>query len=74
MEGVHIECKKREKFTGNFLFASLNLFKYLTPSRRDDLISLAYLLIYYLLGEVTWASKIYQVGNIFEQVRKIKIR
>ena len=39
---------KKETFHGNVVFSSLNQLKFHATSRRDDLISLFYLLIYLL--------------------------
>ena len=41
-----------EIFRGNFLFASVNAFIFQTLSRRDDLISLGYLLVYLIDGDI----------------------
>ena len=43
---VHIDEHEIETFRGNMIFASLNQLKFQMTSRRDDLISLCYLLIY----------------------------
>ena len=45
---VHVEQTEVESFRGNMIFASLNQLNFLETSRRDDLISLCYLLIYLL--------------------------
>lgn len=46
--GLHIEKKFLNTFTGNFLFASLNSCRGNNKSRRDDIESLMYLLVYML--------------------------
>ena len=46
--GEHIKLKKVESFRGNLKFASLNQLGFFCTSRRDDLISLCYLLVYLL--------------------------
>ena len=38
--------KRETVFKGNIIFASMHLFNMKSPSRRDDLISLSYLLLY----------------------------
>ena len=43
--GKHVPKKLLSEFRGNFLFASLNQLNFKTTSRRDDLISLFYLLV-----------------------------
>ena len=46
----HIEKGRLETFRGNMELGSLNQMKFHTTSRRDDLISLFYLLIFMLKG------------------------
>lgn len=46
--GKHIKEEEVDVFRGNMVFASVNMFDFKTPSRRDDLMSLCYLLIYLL--------------------------
>lgn len=46
----HIEPQEIQTFRGNMIFASLNQLNFQMTSRRDDLISLCYLLIYLLNG------------------------
>ena len=50
--GYHIEPSDTESFRGNIYFSSVNQLKYKTASRRDDLHSLVYLMIYLLNGGV----------------------
>ena len=44
----HIKKKRVDAFRGNVAFASLNQMKFHSTSRRDDLISLFYFLVYLL--------------------------
>lgn len=44
--GDLIKNKKELVFKGNIIFASKHLFNMESPSRRDDFISLCYLLVY----------------------------
>lgn len=46
--GVHIQKKQLFKFSGNFLFASLNSCRGHNKSRRDDIEAAFYVLIYLL--------------------------
>lgn len=48
MTGEHVDKRTLEAFRGNVLLASLNQLKYHTTSRRDDIISLFYMLVYLL--------------------------
>lgn len=44
---THIDfCSQTDLFEGNLLFASLDQMKFLKTSRRDDIISVYYLIIY----------------------------
>ena len=45
---AHIEQNDVDSFRGNMIFASLNQLNFLETSRRDDLLSLCYMLIYLL--------------------------
>lgn len=47
-KGNHIKEDILDKFRGNLLFASQSQMEFYTTSRRDDLISLCYILIFML--------------------------
>ena len=55
-KGNHINQKKYQKFVGTLKYASLNILNSLTPSRRDDLESFLYVLIYLYKGSLPWES------------------
>ena len=44
--GKHIKEETLDRFRGNIIFASLPQLQFSATSRRDDLISLCYLLVY----------------------------
>lgn len=69
----HKEMETSVKFSGNFLFQSYNAFKALTLSRRDDLISLAYLLVFYFDGTPKWADEIDDDKPYYDQFRDAKL-
>ena len=46
--------EKGQHFMGNIRYASLNIHKGYTHSRRDDIESLLYILIYLHLGKLPW--------------------
>ena len=48
--GDHIKQMDENLFKGNFLYASVNAFNFVSLGRRDDLISLIYLLVYLVDG------------------------
>lgn len=56
-EGKHIAATKERFFQGNLIFASKHCFNLVTHSRRDDLISLAYLLLYLIDGDLAFLTK-----------------
>ena len=65
----HIECKSYKKMIGkNIIFGSINNLIGFELSRRDDLQSLAYMLIYFVKGFLPWDNL-----NIKKSEEKIKI-
>ena len=54
--GVHKEIIFNKKLTGTAKYASLNVLEGMEPSRRDDLLSLGYVLIYCLNGSLPWEN------------------
>ena len=52
--GEHIACKTDRTPIGTLDYMSLNVHKGLTPSRRDDLESIGYTLLYLMNGGLPW--------------------
>ena len=54
--GNHIKCTPVKKFVGSLRYASINALRLREQSRRDDLESIGYMLIYLIKGKLPWDS------------------
>ena len=54
MTGQHIDSHGMNYFVGTAGFSSLNSHKEIEQSRRDDLESLANIMIYFKMGSLPW--------------------
>lgn len=75
--GAHMKKKNSNVFHGNMMFATLSQFEFETTSRKDDLISLCYLMIYLLNdGKVPYSIENFTVEKsisaLFKKVKKVK--
>ena len=52
--GNHIVYNKNANFTGSYRFSSIRNHKGILQSRRDDLESIGYMLLYFLKGKLPW--------------------
>ena len=72
--GKHILPRLTKKFTGTLSYASPNVTKGKESSRRDDLISLGYVLIKLLKGDLPWATNFKEInGKLFDKLFYLKI-
>ena len=60
----HIPIKKTSSLIGSFNYASINSHDFNELSRRDDLESLGYMLVYFYLGELPWREKYENAKNM----------
>ena len=68
----HIEMKSTHNLIGSRTYASINAHDYLELSRRDDMESLGYMMLYFYLGELSWQDLI--VGSNKDIDEEIKNR
>ena len=71
--GKHIQISELKKFTGSIMFASANSLKLLEQSRRDDLESIGYMIIYLMQGNLPWQKiRVVNKKESYLKVARIK--
>jgi serine/threonine protein kinase len=68
--GEHISKRKITKLIGSINYASLNVHDSIEPSRRDDLESVIYVLIYLYFGKLDWGH-IMSISTVYEMKKNI---
>ena len=69
----HFPFKKNNKLIGNARYSSINALNGGTQSRRDDLESLGYLLVYLILGRLPWQGFIsHSKEDKYYKIKEIK--
>ena len=68
--GEHILKNKINKIIGSINYISLNVHDLIEPSRRDDLESIIYILIYLYCGNLNWENSM-SITGIYEMKKNI---
>lgn len=77
--GNHIEYRTTTNFTGSLRYSSIRNHKGIEQSRRDDLESIGYMLIFFLKGKLPWqglkgSTKSKRSTNIFNIKKNISLQ
>ena len=69
----HFPFIQKNKFVGNARYSSINALEGGTQSRRDDLESLGYLLLYLLIGRLPWQGNLsHSKEDKYYKIKRIK--
>ena len=69
---THVKFKETFKLIGSIRYSSINCHKGYELSRRDDLESIGYVLIYFLKGKLPWQDLGLPIDQTADKVKEIK--
>ena len=73
-KGKHIPMSTKVPFKGNLIYSSKHAFQNLTLSRRDDIISLAYFLIFRINSNQSWIDYQRPISEQYKEIGIFKIQ
>ena len=70
----HISQKQTKNLIGSYTYASVNAHNFIELSRRDDLESLGYLLLYFYFGTLPWQNILLLEENSNDKIKYLKMQ